>query len=168
MDENGNRTLSVETYISKQESLLVDHIRRLLQTETKVALLETGIQELHKKNKELSEQLEICNVTIDQSLNGLKAVTHERDKLVAENEKLNASLNSCNALLNEKLVVETELNIANEKLRVVENDYSTLKENYNRVLAMLPQSDAPELESTTPKKSKKTKSTDPEWIDGQY
>ena len=165
MDENGGRSLSVDTYLSKQENLLLEHIRRLLQAETKISLLETGIQELHRKNKDLSEQLETCNVTINQSIVGLNAVTIERDKLLQDNESFRVSLKACNAKLNDQLIVNTELENLKERLKVSEGDYSTLKENYNRVLAMVPQ-DEPELPQE--KKSKKIKSTESDWADGKY
>jgi chromosome segregation ATPase len=170
MDENSGRSLSVDTYLSKQESLLVEHIRRLLQAETKIHLLETGIQELHKRNKELTEQVETFNVTVNQSIAGLQAVTLERDKLQQDNESLKSSLKTCNTKLNDQLIVNTELEKLKERLRVSEDDYATLKENYNRVLAMLPQTvePEPEPEPVQEKKSKKVKSTESEWTDGKY
>lgn len=165
MDENSGRSLSIDTYISRQENLLVEHIRRLLQAETKISLLETGLQEMHKRNQELQEQVDLGNVTIEQSLNGLKAVTRERDKLAEENQRLNVTLTDCNVMLNDKLVLETELNGVKEKLKIAEGDYATLKENYNRVLALIPQSSEPEpgAASVSTKKSKKPKSTESEW-----
>jgi chromosome segregation ATPase len=170
MDETSGRSLSVDTYLSKQEGLLVEHIRRLLQAETKVSLLEAGIQELHRKNRELNDQLDTCNVTINQSIAGLQAITHERDKLQQDGESLRSSLKTCNAKLNDQLIVNTELEKLKERLRISEEDYATLKENYNRVLAMLPQISEvePEHEPVQEKKSKRIKSTESEWTDGKY
>jgi hypothetical protein len=88
MAENSSGILSVDTYLAKQEGHLIEHIRRLLQAETKISLLETGIQELHRKNKDLGEQLDNCSMTLDQSIAGLSAVTVERNQLQEENKSL--------------------------------------------------------------------------------
>jgi predicted nuclease with TOPRIM domain len=167
MDENGGRPLSVDIYITRQESLLVEHIRKFLQAETKIALLEGGLQELHKKNKDLLDQIDVHQMTIDQSLNGLKAVTMEKDKLAAENESISASLKDCKSRLNELLVVKTELDQVKDRLKIAEDDYVTLKGNYNTVVAMLPENNTTEP-APSERKLKKKKNTESEWIDGQY
>ena len=95
-------------------------------------------------------------------------MTHERDKLQQDNESLKSSLKTCNTKLNDQLIVNTELEKLKERLRVSEDDYTTLKENYRAVLAMLPQTVEPEPEPAQEKKSKKVKSTESEWTDGKY
>jgi chromosome segregation ATPase len=194
MDEITSGSLSIDTFLSKQEGVLVEYIRKFLQAETRIVLLETGLQELHKKNKELNEQIETNQVTIKQSLAGLQAVTVERDRALTDNEKLRSTLAACNTKLNDHLVLQGNYDRLKESMITSQNDYSTLKDNYNIVLSELEavrerlrgfegdevtqteadnQTTAPPVEESEPapvtsKKSKKVKSTEPEWTDGQY
>lgn len=190
MSDKLGGNFSVETYITKQESLLLDHIRRLLQAETKIVLLESGIQELYKKNEDLTEQLALQKTTSDQSFAGLEAVTIERDKQRAKVAELEKALNECNNQTtgvrnqykdssNRILVLEGEIQQLNTKLQVANNDYATLKENYNKVLEALEEANRKldgadkKLESvgvvkTTKPLPKKKKTADSEWVDGEY
>lgn len=183
--------LSLETYLNKQESLLVESIRRHLQAETKVSLLESAVQELHRKNEELNGQLEINRTTIEQSINGLQAVTLERDKFSTRISELEKSLTNsenektefrskCNESNNRAAVLEQEIRQLNNKLQVASNDYAGLKENYNRVLAALDETNKKleevsvqnSVEASAQVKSKsrakKTQGTGSEWLDGEY
>jgi len=86
---------AVDTYLSKQEGLVVEFIRRTLQAETKIAMLESSLLDSNKKAEALKEQLERAEDILNQSLVGLKVVTVERDDLSAKVKSLMMSLNDC-------------------------------------------------------------------------
>lgn len=158
MSEKQTNNFSIDTYLSKQEGYLLENIRRYLQAETKIVLLESALQDMYKKNEELTKQLETVNITLEQSINGLTAVTSERNDL----EKL---LLSTRAELNQALIYKNEVNLLNEKINTLTTDYSTLKQNYDIVLEeynkLLP---AKEISV----KRRKVKGSEHEWTDGQY
>lgn len=179
---------SIDTYISKQENLLVEYIRRFLQAETKVHLLETALQEMHRKTEDLSKQaedlriqIELRDNTIEQSVAGLQAVTVERDNLKARNQKLDAALTECNekrgGLQSVTGDLENKIALLQEEIKqrecaavVSSSNYSTLKSNYDKVLAALNEADSKiaRLEAPIQKsKPKKQKNTTSEWVDGE-
>jgi chromosome segregation ATPase len=192
MDEATSGSLSIDTFLTKQEGVLIEYLRKFLQAETRIVLLETGIQELHRKNKDLNEQLETSQTTLNQSIVGLQAVTNERDRALGDNDKLRASLSACNTRLNEHLIFKTEHDQLKETLNSSQADYATLQGNYRIVLAELEtlkeklkvleedyaahskalapplSAEEPEPTPVSPKKNKKIKSTEPEWTDGKY
>lgn len=193
MSDKTGGNFSVETYISKQETLLVEHIRRSLQAETKIAILESGLQELYKKNEELTEQINLQRNTSDQAISGLQATTLERDKfqnktseleqvlqnrtrdfeqrLNETNTERNRLTSQLNASNNKIANLENEINQLNNRVQVAGNDYTTLKENYNRVLAALEEANAKveRFESlNSKKKPKKVSTQESEWVDGEY
>jgi chromosome segregation ATPase len=188
MSEKVGGSFSVETYITKQEGLLMEHIRRLLQTETKVVLLESALQEMYKKNEELTSQIDSYKSNFDQSVNGLQNVTIERDRLQTKIKELEGALNSCNDQKttatnkmndhgNRVLILEEDIKQLNSRVQTAANDYSTLKENYNKVLAALEDANKKlesvnEVKVAAPKKEKKSakrsSDTESEWIDGEY
>lgn len=165
--KSGN--FSFDTYVTKQEGLLVEYLRKTLQAETKIVLLESALQEMYKNVEELNQQIEVQQTTIDQSIVGLQAVTIERDNLQArikdaesafnrtKDDYLNKikhledALNACNnengnvkrqasTQDNRVLVLENEIRHLNNSIQIANNDYSTLRENYNRVIAALEES----------------------------
>lgn len=196
--KSGN--FSFDTYVSKQEGLLVDYIRKTLQAETKIALLESALQEMYKKVEELNQQIEIQQTTIDQSINGLQSVTVERDKFHREKQDLlnkikglEDALNSCNSEKNNirnhansqdnrVVVLQNEIKHLNNRVQIASDDYSTLKQNYNKVLIALEETNKKLEEAITlppepvetvatakqKKRPKKTQETDSEWVDGEY
>ena len=148
MSEKQGGNFSLETYIVKQETFLIENIRKVLQGETKIVLLESALQEMYKSNESLNEQVQVQNQTIQQSLAGLQATTSERDRAQnrlkdlerayeeCDNERVSLRVRS-NENANKVAVLEDEMRQLNSKLDVVVNDYATLRENYARVLAAL-------------------------------
>ena len=165
MSERTSGSLSIDTYMSKQEGLLLEHIRRMLQAETKITLLESALQDMYKRNEELSQQVESTQDALQQAVNGITAVTNERDSLKANLTILESDLTTARADLNRALIQKTEIDKLNERLKTLQTDYDTLKQNYNSVLKS-----HDSLTSTHPEvlKKKKIKSTESEWTDGQY
>lgn len=143
-DNISGGSFSLDTYISKQESLLLDFMRKQLQADTKVAILEAALQELYKKNEALNEQIEQNNDILNQSIAGLQITTNEKDSLQTKTEQLQSkidqlqnALKEANVENNNRVNLEEEIKQLNNKLQITNGDYSTLKENYHKVLAAL-------------------------------
>lgn len=166
MNEKTGGSLSIDTYLAKQEGLLLEHIRRMLQGETRITLLETALQDMYKRNEELSNQVDTTKVALDQAINGLSAATNERNDFSDKVKLLETQLVSTKASLNKALVENSEIEKLKEKLNTVEEDYRVLKQNYSNVLERY---NAVTLDVSPPvEKKKKVKSTEPEWEDGKY
>lgn len=174
MNENAN-DFSVETYIKKQENLLVEHIRRQLQADTRVTLLELALQEAYKNNEDLTIQVNTLKTTVDQSINGLKSLTAERDNLKIKTEEIPTLTGELTQAKNKIALLEVDIDDLNMKLKVADNDYTTLKENYNKVLAALNEANEKNGEATVAilmppkaKQSKKAQNPSSEWVDGEH
>ena len=169
MNEKTGGNFSIDTYLSKQEGLLLEHIRRMLQAETKITLLESALQDMYKRNEELSHQVDTTKVALDQSINGLSAVTNERNTLSDKIKTLETQLASSRDALNKALVENSEIEKLKEKLNTVEEDYRVLKQNYSNVLERYNTVTLDVAEAPPPvEKKKKIKSTESEWTDGKY
>lgn len=169
MSEKTSGSFSVDTYLSKQEGLLLEHIRRMLQAETRITLLEAALQDMYKRNEELSQQIETTNVALDQAINGLTAVTNERNALNDKVTSLESALIAARSDLNRALVDQSDVEKLKLKLSVVEDDYRVLKQNYNNVLEQYNAIRPDAVEEPPPvEKKKKVKSTESEWTDGKY
>jgi predicted nuclease with TOPRIM domain len=134
MNEKTGGSFSIDTYLAKQEGLLLEHIRRMLQAETKITLLEAALQDMYKRNEELSQQNETTKLALDQAINGLTAVTNEKDRLGTKVNDLEQSLKSTRNDLNSALIYKGEVDKLNGKLSVAETNYNALKQNYDIVL----------------------------------
>lgn len=148
----------VDVYLAKQESLIVEFIRRLLQAETKVNLLETTHQILSKTVDDYKEQADV----LDTALNSIKLITLERDELKTKVVSLEKLLNEC---INERSGFKTEVS----ELTTLKSNYATLKSNYDHVLNELNVLKESEVQIFKPKKKHLKKPTDQEqeWIDGE-
>lgn len=169
MSEKTSGSFSIDTYLSKHEGLLLEHIRRMLQAETKITLLEAALQDMHRRNEELTKQAETSKVALDQAINGLSAVTNEKLDLESRIKDLNQTIASVKSNLNSAIIQKSEFESLRTKLASTEADYETLRTNYNMVLDnynKLMESVQPQPAVT--EKKKKTKSTESEWTDGQY
>ena len=177
MNENATSDLSVETYIKKQENLLLEHIRRQLQSDTRVTLLEMALQDAYRVNEDLSSQIATLKTTVDQSINGLKSLTVERDTLKGRTEEIPSLVGELARSKNNVALLEDEVKSLNTKLEVAAGDYATLKGNYNKVVAALNEAEqknavgeANVVAVLAPKgkQSKKMQNTNAEWVDGEY
>lgn len=171
MSEKITNSLSIETYLTRHENLLLEHIRRMLQAETKITLLESALQEMYKKNEDLTQQVETTRMALDQAINGLSAVTNERNSLSSKTESLETALTIVRADLNNALVEKSEVEKLQIKLDTLELDYDTLKINYLLVLEQynsIKPAAVEEQESAPAEKKKRQKNVESEWVDGQY
>lgn len=205
--KSGN--FSFDTYVSKQEGLLVEYLRKTLNAETKIVILESALQEMYKKVEELNQQIETQQMTIDQSINGLQAATVDRDNFSREKNDLaakfgrekedllnqiktlqesvntvtvekNSIRNHANSQDNRVAVLQNEIKHLNNRVQIASDDYSTLKENYSKVLAAFEEANKkieqleaantqePVVAQKQKKRLKKVEETESEWVDGEY
>lgn len=148
MSESNTGTTPLEIYMTKQEGFLMENIRRFLQLETRNALLESALQEAQKQSEQLQQQIKTGEITIEQSIAGLQALTAERDSLRVQIENLQASANdfinqrdqiqlALNEMTNRNSTNEQEVQQLKSRVTTATNDYETLKSNYNLVTAAL-------------------------------
>ena len=182
----------MEVHVKSHESILLDNIRKLAEAYTRVTFLERAVNECRKQIDELTHQNNSAQTALQQAVNGLQAVTAERDKVTKDLEQERKDTKeTINILVEKKLETErkyNDLNVSfnelktnfddlNSRVEGYVSDNSTLKKNYNRVLEELnklrPQESEPE--NTTPannivslgeKKKNKKQETDSEWVDG--
>jgi chromosome segregation ATPase len=151
---------SVDLYLTKQEALVVEFVRRTLQAETKVTLLESALQESNKQLEETNTQLEHHKMLVNDMLGTLKTTTIERDELKASIDNLKPDLEDYHNL---KLVIKA----CKKRLNTVSTDYNTLQNNYQAVVQELVKYQ-PIKEVLPHKKAiKKPINQDSEWSDGE-
>lgn len=164
MGDNTSGSISIDIYLSKHEGLLLENIRRMLQAETRVALLESVLQDVQKKNEELIKQSETTKTALDQAIVGLSIVTNE--KLVLENKvkELDQNLNNTLNQLDEFQKLKSKLTTIEVDYEILKNNYSIVLDNYNKLIGS--EQSSPQVIVT--EKKRKSKSTESEWIDGKY
>jgi len=184
-----NNDYFLEVHVKSHEAILLDNVRKLAESYTRVTFLERAINESRKQGEELTNQFNSTQTALQQAVNGLQAVTAERDiilkdleqerkdnkenivLLTQKKEEAERKYNELNVSFNE---LKTNFDDLNSKVEGYVSDNSTLKKNYNRVLEELnklrPQEPGPE--STTPANNivslgekKKSKKQDEEWVD---
>lgn len=182
----------MEVHVKSHESILLDNIRRLAESLTKIAFLEKALNECRVQIDELSKQNNQSQQALQQAVNGLQAVTNERDKLSKDlnhdrdelkkvteqfsNYKIEAErkYNELTVSYNDVQANFTELN---SRVEGFVSDNSTLKKNYNRVLEELnsirgtlpdvsEEAPAPNTNIISmPSKRKDKKSSSEDWVD---
>ena len=190
MSENVTNDFFVDTHIKSHETLILELSRKLVESYTKVTFLERAVSESRKQVDDLTVQNNNSQTALQQAVNGLQAMTAEKDKFSRDlnDEKQNHNktvddykkykdtaehtINDLNVRNNE---LESNFTELNTKVESYVSDNSTLKKNYNRVLEELnnfKQSLPKPPESTEEsniielgKKSKNKKSNSEEWID---
>jgi chromosome segregation ATPase len=190
MSENVTNDFFVETHIKSHETLILDLSRKVVENTTKVTFLERAVSESRKQIDDLTIQNNNSQTALQQAVNGLQAMTIEKDKLIGElkdekedhnntkkvfekyKDSAERNINELNVLNNELDSKYTQLN---NKVETYISDNSTLKKNYNKVLEelnnlklSLPKSievieDSNIIELG--KKSKNKKTVSEEWID---
>lgn len=190
MSENVTNDFFVETHIKSHETLILDLSRKVVENNTKVTFLERAVSESRKQIEDLTAQNNNSQTALQQAVNGLQAVSAEKEKLSLELEEEKKDHNktrevykeyrdSAERTINELNVRNNELDSKftqlNTKVEVYISDNSTLKKNYNRVLEELnnlKQSLPKPVETVEEnniielgKKSKNKKTVSEEWID---
>jgi len=100
------------TYLQKQETFLVDVIRRCVEAESKLAVIQKEHLDLQQKHNSVTDQL-------TQVLVGLEATTSDRDKYRDEHSKYRDEILALGDL--------------KEKCDKIEKNYEEHMKNYNLV-----------------------------------
>ena len=158
MENVTDSDIFINAYLKKQEDFTIELIRKRLEGEVKIQLLQTELQKVLAEKTSLEDM-------VKQSLVGLEGITLERDKyknkasdLESKLEKDTRALRDIN--VNNQTLID-ELKVQVKSYSTLKSDYETLKNNYDIVCAELNKiSEKP----VTKKKSKKEQES--EWIDG--
>lgn len=172
-----NDDIYIKTYIGRFEQALLDHVRRQVDSETKVAIYESAIQDLQRKLEESDRMAADHKSAFDQALLGLQAVTVEKDELKSRQEKRETEFELiCNELektrqekqkaLNEVAMLEQKVADLGRLVDTARTDASVMKNNYSLVLKSLEDANAELERARLNKKSKRATPKDSEWIDG--
>jgi chromosome segregation ATPase len=166
----------VKTYISRFETVLLDQVRKHVECDTKNVLYASAVQDFQKKLEEAERYGADMKSALDQALNGLQAVTLDKDEIKLTYEKLRADVSSlqselhsskveANQHLNQIAILNNKLAELNNKLNASNANHETVKNNYSIVLKNLESCNA-ELETLKLTKKKKAVLKDQDWIDG--
>ena len=153
---------SIDLYLAKQEGLVVEFVRRSLQAETKVTLLESTLQEINT-------QLEQHKTLVKDVFDTLKTTTIERDELKEKVAVLGKAYSNCK---DDRTKLNLETSEMTSILNTLTSDNLTLKENYNLVMAELRKFQDTTENSTRPAVKKKPnkkviKQEEQEWTYGE-
>lgn len=158
MENITDSDIFINAYLKKQEDFTIEIIRKRLEGEVKIQLLQTELQKVLTEKTSLEDM-------VKQSLVGLEGITLERDKYKTKVTELETKLEKdIRALrdinINNQALID-ELKVQVKSYSSLKSDYETLKNNYDMVCAELNKiSEKP----ITKKKSKKEQES--EWIDG--
>lgn len=179
----------MEVHVKSHEAILLDNVRKLAEAYTKNTFLERAVSEYRRQIEDLTQQNNSSQTALQQAVNGLQAVTVEKDKIIKEleqerkenkesiqmyiehNKEVENRYNDINVKYNE---IKAAFERLNSKAEGYVSDNSTLKKNYNRVLEELSKYKEQEIEITTPvnnivslgEKKKPKKQESSEWVDG--
>jgi len=158
MENVTDSDIFINAYLKKQEDFTVELIRKRLEGEVKIQLLQTELQKVLAEKTSLEDM-------VKQSLVGLEGITLERDNYKIKASDLESKLEKDTRALrdinvNNQALID-ELKVQVKSYSSLKSDYEILKNNYDMVLAELNKiSEKP----VTKKKSKKEQES--EWIDG--
>ena len=146
----------INAYLRKQEEFGTEQIRKRLELEVKLALLELKYNE---KQKECWE----AQTALNQAIVGLKAATVERDDLKDELSKVLMSLSDATSANTDNVYKINELNEKLKAAEIVKVDLEIVRNNYQLVCRQLEEAQAELASRALPAKKKKKES---EWVDG--
>lgn len=167
----------IKTYIGRFEQALLDHVRKQVDSETKISIYEAAIQDLQRKLEETERMAADHKSAFDQALVGLQSVTLEKDEFKTRQEKRETEFELiCSELekvreerqkaFNDVALLEQKVADLNRLVEAANIDAGVMKNNYTLVLKSLEEANA-ELERVKlNKKSKRATAKDSEWIDG--
>lgn len=170
-----NEDFYIETYVKKQEGLLLEHIRRQIQAETKNSVIEIALVERTNKVAELEEQIRQLNTAVNQAITGLQSLTIERDGLKKNLEEANERIEYLskfqqkykeleNELANRSIVVDKLSN----RIETYQQDMEQIKSNYEVVSTALEDATTKlsNLSKAKSGKGQKKAAVESEWTDG--
>lgn len=130
MSDGSNETL-VGMHVASYETIVIDFVRKLADSYTRISILERALGETRQKRDELQALSDTTQMSLQQAVNGLTALKGERDELFAESQR-QGILN--NGLLEKLELLEEELSYVKDRLAACTSDSETLKNNYKAVV----------------------------------
>lgn len=165
MESVDGQEIYLKTYIQRQENLLLDFMRKLLDYEIKISALEKTIKDLNLKYEESQKQIEIQNNMMQQAASGLENVSLEKinleNKLKEKEQKYKERVEYV-----EKMMIELKQSKGEllEKLKNNDNGSDLLRKELDETKRELKRQfeelntlykENEELKSKLPKKNKK-------------
>lgn len=123
MTEKNLLSASIDVYLSKQEGVVLEFIRRALQAETKVAMLEEALNQTKQRLEAVEAQNANCNSTLNQSIVGMQALQVEKEQYKNEVSRLSTDVVD----LRSKLETEHDLN---QTIQRLQTELEAKKSNY--------------------------------------
>lgn len=122
MDDKESQEIYLKKYIQKQETLLLDFLRKTLDLEIRSSILSKSLNDINLKYEESQKQIVIQNEIMQQAANGVESLTKEKNVL----EK---NLEDCK---NERYALSQELQEYKQKNNSLSKTIEDLREEYNR------------------------------------
>jgi chromosome segregation ATPase len=156
----------VKTYLSKFEGVFLDQVRKHVECDAKNALYASAVQDFQKRLEEAERYGSDTKSALDQALNGLQAVTLEKNELKVKLEKLESDIDliakendrhrhECMHAQNKLVISEQTITELTEKLNSQLSNNDTLKNNYQIVMKNLKECNE-KLDNKTQKKPVKS------------
>ena len=158
METDDGQEKYLKQYIQRQESLLLDFIRKNADLEIRVINLNASLTESMGKYEESQKQVEIQNSLMQQAANSVERLTIENKKYEKSIEDLRKSLTECRNELSDS---RSKSSSSEEEINLINARIKELKEEYNRQTAELSElfKENQELKSKLPINKTKVKKT---------
>ena len=134
MESDDGQEKYLKQYIQRQESLLLDFIRKNADLEIRVINLNASLTESIGKYEESQKQVEIQNSLMQQAANSVERLTIENKKYEKSIEDLRKSLTECRNELSDS---RSKSSSSEEEINLINARIKELKEEYNRQTAEL-------------------------------
>ena len=134
MESDDGQEKYLKQYIQRQESLLLDFIRKNADLEIRVINLNASLTESMGKYEESQKQVEIQNSLMQQAANSVERLTIENKKYEKSIEDLRKSLTECRNELSDS---RSKSSSSEEEINLINARIKELKEEYNRQTAEL-------------------------------
>ena len=156
MESDDGQEKYLKQYIQRQESLLLDFIRKNADLEIRVINLNASLTESIGKYEESQKQVEIQNSLMQQAANSVERLTIENKKYEKSIEDLRKSLTECRNELSDS---RSKSSSSEEEINLINARIKELKEEYNRQTAELSElfKENQELKSKLPINKSKVK-----------
>lgn len=126
MENEEGQEIFLKQYIQRQETLLLDFIRKSTEIETRLIILNQSFKEMTAKYEESQKQVEIQNEMMQQAANGVESLTVEKKSIEQKNSELLVTIEqlkqNAEQCKNERYALIQELNEAKNKIANFENE----------------------------------------------
>jgi chromosome segregation ATPase len=140
--EQNNYTM---VYVKRQENLLMEQIKKLIDLETQLTLSVSYIEELKQKYEESQKQVEIQNDIMQQATRSIEDLTVKNKNLESQIVNLNTTkidlersknenIDSLNQYLNRNNELERELKRINQEMQLIFDENVFLKKEIEEIV----------------------------------